>query len=240
MKWLDDDIVVWSYRKAKKCRACGRTFEGRRSLVVFQGKKTSKPTCINCMRLDALAFLPAGNAKLTRRASKYSSVRAVVVRHRRKYVERFGILVEPEAVFRACDECEVPVPEGSQEPIAGTPTALPPRIMLASRDEDYDPDTARTRQVLGDENEVKPHRSRGSYDTGADDITAIAELICQAFPGRSRRRARNIARFGLRHGVLRSAPTAVLTAADVGPLVSKYLRRHQAQACEAERLSQTT
>src|SRR4029077_11796647 len=59
--------------------------------------------CIDCADLGHLEFLPTGDAALTRRSSKYSTLRAVVVRwsRTRKRYERQGILVESEALRRA-------------------------------------------------------------------------------------------------------------------------------------------
>src|SRR5207237_10442072 len=50
-----------------------------------------------------LEFLPRGDTAVTRRASKYSRLRAVVVQwsRTRKQYERQGILAEPEAIERA-------------------------------------------------------------------------------------------------------------------------------------------
>jgi len=60
-----------------------------------------------CADLDHLEILPSGNTALTRRASKYSPIRAVIVewsRARKRY-ERQGIIVTPEAIRRAEEEC---------------------------------------------------------------------------------------------------------------------------------------
>jgi hypothetical protein len=62
---------------------------------------------MSCARLDALEFLPSGDAALTRRATKYSEHAAVVVRFsksRGRY-ERQGILVESSALEKAEQEC---------------------------------------------------------------------------------------------------------------------------------------
>ncbi len=63
--------------------------------------------CLRCADLDHLVYLPSGNTALTRRASKYSTLRAVVVRfsRSRKRNERQGILVERSALERAECEC---------------------------------------------------------------------------------------------------------------------------------------
>jgi hypothetical protein len=54
-------------------------------------------------RLDHLIFLPSGDAALTRRAGKYSTLSAVVLQwsRARKRYERQGLLVEEAALQRA-------------------------------------------------------------------------------------------------------------------------------------------
>ncbi|WP_067477478.1 DUF2293 domain-containing protein [Nocardia amamiensis] len=65
------------------------------------------PLCLTCSDLDHLEFLPAGNAALSRRAKKESTLAAVVVafNRRRKRYERLGILVEEAALTRAEQQC---------------------------------------------------------------------------------------------------------------------------------------
>ena len=59
-----------------------------------------EPHCLRCVQLDHLVFLPAGDARRTRRAHRASTLTAVVVRFSRthKRYERQGLLVEPHAV----------------------------------------------------------------------------------------------------------------------------------------------
>ena len=66
-----------------------------------------RPLCLACADLDHLVFLSRGDTALTRRASKYSTLRAVVVRfsRARKRYERQGVLVEEPALERAEREC---------------------------------------------------------------------------------------------------------------------------------------
>lgn len=66
------------------------------------------PLCLACADLDHLEFLPAGDATLSRRARKYSPLSAVVVRfsRARQRYERQGLLVTPDAIDRAEQECE--------------------------------------------------------------------------------------------------------------------------------------
>jgi hypothetical protein len=65
------------------------------------------PLCLACSDLDHLVLLPAGDAALTRRATKASSLSAVVVRwsRSRNRYERQGVLVEESALAVAEQEC---------------------------------------------------------------------------------------------------------------------------------------
>ena len=65
------------------------------------------PVCLRCAELDHLAFLPSGDAALTRRARRGGGLSAVVVRFSRSRgrYERKGILVEEAALARAEAEC---------------------------------------------------------------------------------------------------------------------------------------
>ena len=66
-----------------------------------------KALCLACAKMNDLEYLPAGDTALTRRSTKYSSRCFVVVRFSRSRgrYERQGILVEPEALARAEEEC---------------------------------------------------------------------------------------------------------------------------------------
>jgi hypothetical protein len=94
------EIVVVSALKDWSCAECG----GGGSLLTMDDRG---PLCLGCADLAHLAFLPAGDAALTRRARKASGLSAVVVRfsRARKRYERQGILVEEEALERAEAEC---------------------------------------------------------------------------------------------------------------------------------------
>jgi hypothetical protein len=97
------DIVVFLVRRETKCAECGRElFDGNMLRM-----ENNRPLCLDCADLGHLEFLAAGNTALTRRATKLSSLRAVVVRwsRTRKRYERQGILVTPDAIERAEAEC---------------------------------------------------------------------------------------------------------------------------------------
>ncbi len=95
------DLVVISALRPWTCTSCGG---GDDDLLKMED---AGPVCLTCADLDHLAYLPRGDAALTRRARKHSSLSAVVVRFsraRRRY-ERQATLVEPEALERAEREC---------------------------------------------------------------------------------------------------------------------------------------
>ena len=94
-----NEIVVFMIRRDTQCAECGDELGRGRLLRVENGKAL----CLECADLDHLEFLPRGDTAVTRRASRYTKLRAVVVewsRTRKRY-ERQGILAEPEAIERA-------------------------------------------------------------------------------------------------------------------------------------------
>lgn len=98
-----DDIVVFQILRDSACAECGEEL-GRGRWLRLEG---DRPLCLTCADLAHLVFLPRGDAGLTRRAAKYSTLRAVLVRfsRTRKRYERQGILVEEAALERAEREC---------------------------------------------------------------------------------------------------------------------------------------
>ena len=61
---------------------------------------------MNCSPYKDLVFLPSGDAKLTRRAKKYSTQSVIVVKfsRSRKRYERQGILITEDALQKAEEE----------------------------------------------------------------------------------------------------------------------------------------
>jgi hypothetical protein len=103
------DIVVFIVTQDARCGECGEALPGG-SLLHLEEKT---PLCLDCADLGKLEFLPSGDAALTRRASKHSTLKAVVVQwnRRRKRYERRGTLVEPAAIELAEAECAADAPE---------------------------------------------------------------------------------------------------------------------------------
>lgn len=93
------DLVVIAALNPWTCAGCACT-DG--DLLLMQD---DAPLCLVCARLDHLVFLPAGDAGLTRRAHRASTLSAVVVRfsRSRKRYERQGLLVEPAALATATE-----------------------------------------------------------------------------------------------------------------------------------------
>jgi hypothetical protein len=98
-----ENLVVFWILRDSSCSECGKELL-RGCLLRLED---DRPLCMSCADLDHLVFLPRGDAALTRRAKKYSTLHAVVVRFSRtrgRY-ERQGLLVEESALDRAETEC---------------------------------------------------------------------------------------------------------------------------------------
>jgi hypothetical protein len=98
------DLKVFITTSAATCDECGEDL-GRKAWITLVEDKGA--LCLACADLDHLVFLPAGDAALTRRSRKYSTLCAVVLRwsRARKRYERQGLLVEVEALDQAEEEC---------------------------------------------------------------------------------------------------------------------------------------
>jgi hypothetical protein len=99
-----NELVVFFVRRDTKCSDCECNLPGGSMIVL---NKERNPLCLACADLDHLEFLPRGNTALTRRTTRHSRLRAVVVQwsRTRKRYERQGILAETEAIEQAEAEC---------------------------------------------------------------------------------------------------------------------------------------
>jgi hypothetical protein len=91
------ELVVINATRDWSCTKCSGT--GGDLLIM----EDAGPVCMKCAQMDHLVFLPSGDAGLTRRARKASTLSAVVVRwsRARKRYERQGLLVEQAALEAA-------------------------------------------------------------------------------------------------------------------------------------------
>ena len=98
------DLKVFITTRESTCDECGEDL-GRRAWITLMEDKGA--LCLTCADLDHLIFLPAGDAALTRRSRKYSTLAAVVLKwsRARKRYERQGLLVEAQALEQAEVEC---------------------------------------------------------------------------------------------------------------------------------------
>jgi len=86
------------------CDECGEDLGRGAWITLIQDKGA---LCLSCADLDHLVFLPSGDAALTRRARKHSTLSAVVLKwsRARKRYERQGLLVEASGLELAEREC---------------------------------------------------------------------------------------------------------------------------------------
>lgn len=98
------DLKVFISHQDSTCDECHEHLGHGAWITLVEGKGA---LCLSCADMDHLLFLPAGDAALTRRAGKYSTLAAVVLKwsRARKRYERQGILVEESALQRAEQEC---------------------------------------------------------------------------------------------------------------------------------------
>jgi len=98
------DLKVFITSGESVCSECGEELGRHAWITLVEGKGA---LCLPCADLDHLVFLPSGDAALTRRAGKYSTLLAVVLKwsRARKRYERQGLLVEEAALQRAEQEC---------------------------------------------------------------------------------------------------------------------------------------
>jgi hypothetical protein len=99
-----EDLKVFISASEPTCDECGDNL-GRGAWIAMAGEKEA--VCLSCADLDHLVFLPAGDAALTRRARKYATLAAVVLKwtRARKRYERQGLLVEAQALEQAEKDC---------------------------------------------------------------------------------------------------------------------------------------
>jgi hypothetical protein len=162
-----DEIVVFWIVRDSACAECGTELgKGR-----FLRMEAQRPLCLACADLDHLVFLERGDAALTRRATRHSRLRAVVVRfsRSRKRYERQGVLVEEQALARAEQEC-----------LSDVEARRLARERAAERREELD---ARYVEAFA--------RQVGEFLPGcpAEEQRTIAEHACQKYSGRIGRSA---------------------------------------------------
>ena len=99
-----NELKVFISSRESKCDECKEEL-GKKAWITLTEEKGA--LCLSCADLDHLVFLPSGDAALTRRSRKHSTLSAVVLKwsKARKRYERQGLLVEETALKRAETEC---------------------------------------------------------------------------------------------------------------------------------------
>ncbi len=87
----NDEFKVFISSRESKCDECGENL-GPHAWILLAGEKGA--LCLACADLDHLVFLPSGDAPLTRRVRRHSTLSAVVLKwsRARKRYERQGLL----------------------------------------------------------------------------------------------------------------------------------------------------
>src|SRR5262245_36567414 len=99
-----EELKVFISNRESTCAECKENL-GSKAWITLVGEKGA--SCLTCADLDHLIFLPSGDAALTRRAKKHSTLSSVVLKwsRARKRYERQGLLVEEQALEKAEEEC---------------------------------------------------------------------------------------------------------------------------------------
>jgi hypothetical protein len=169
--------------------------------------------------MDHLVFLPAGDAALTRRSRKHSSLVAVVLRwsRARKRYERQGLLVEEAALAQAEQEC-----------LADEEVRARQRERAAERRAELDHEyverfAARVRELFP------------SCPAGRE--VEIAEHACLKYSGRV---GRSAAAKRLEEDTVRIAVVAHIRHAETNydQLLGRGIERHEARAMVADAVDQ--
>jgi hypothetical protein len=100
----NQELKVFISNRESTCDECGENL-GSKAWITLAREKGA--LCLTCSDLDHLVFLPSGDAALTRRARKHSTLSAIVLKwsRARKQYERQGLLVEPRGLEKAEGEC---------------------------------------------------------------------------------------------------------------------------------------
>lgn len=107
--------VVFQLNRSSHCYGCDERMVAGEIVLLKYKDEDKEALCASCAGIDEYEVVQSGSADLTRLATKYSSVRYIIMRWSDlwKAYERQGILVEAEAIARAKAE------------IAGTPLPAP-------------------------------------------------------------------------------------------------------------------
>ncbi|NQT36170.1 MAG: DUF2293 domain-containing protein [Planctomycetes bacterium] len=210
-----NELKVFVSSRDSTCDECGEEL-GRRAWIVLREDKGA--LCLTCADLDHLAFLPSGDAAVTRRSRKHSKLAAVVLKwsRARKRYERQGLLVEESAIEQAEEECAADATQRAERRAQAA-------IRRAELDEEYGEQfAARVREVF-------PHCPPGRE-------RLIAKHACRKYSGRVGRCA---AAKELDEKAVRLAVTAHVRHAETGydALLTRGFDRTEARGIVGGKIS---
>lgn len=101
-----NELVVYCLAKPSRCHGCDKKLHIDELAKLESEKDDREIFCMLCAGLGDFALIKAGNAQLTRKATKLSSKRYLVMKWSElwKVYERVGVLVEKDALERASNE----------------------------------------------------------------------------------------------------------------------------------------
>jgi hypothetical protein len=211
----NQELKVFITTRESVCGECGENL-GTRAWITLAGEKGA--LCLACADLEHLVFLPSGDAALTRRAHKHSTLSAVVLKwsRARKRYERQGLLVDEEALAKAEQECLAD-------------SELRERRRQREADRRQEQDACYVEQFAGRVLECFP-------GCPAARARQIAEHACLKYSGRV---GRSAAARALDEEAVRLAVTAHLRhrETDYDELLARGLERWEARAAVAEAVS---
>lgn len=187
------DLKVFISSKESTCDECKEDL-GSKAWITLTGN--GQAACLDCADLGHLLFLPSGDAALTRRTRKHSTLAAVVLKwsRARKRYERQGLLIEEAALNRAEAEC-----------LSDSDAREQRRIREASRRDELD--RAYVARFASQVRELYPNAPAGREQ-------AIAEHACRKYSDRVGRSASAKA--------LQAEPVALAVAAHVRHCETSY------------------
>lgn len=211
----DKQLKVFISTRESKCDECGEKL-GHHAWITLRDEKGA--ACLTCADLDHLVFLPSGDAALTRRSRKHSSLSAVVLKwsRARKRYERQGLLVENQALEQAERECKA---DAIQREIRRGQAVL----RRAELDENY------INRFAGRVREIFPHAP-------SKRERLIAEHACRKYSGRV---GRSAAAKDLDEKAVRLAVAAHVRHAETNydKLLSSMLERQEARSMVRDAVS---
>ncbi len=255
--WLEDDLVVWRLRKNQFCAMCKTPLKKQRRDLASMVQSANRwyPTCLQCLHIDHLVFLPAGDSRVTRMASRLSSRRAVVMTTRHKTLRREGILVEVAALRAACEKYDIELPPDLKEPAPEVTSTTSPKPTILTTPEPPRPtpqratrrDTSRNYRFYETPTPKAAEKPRPDAATKPVAVSAppskaikpaktadnaytqaLSERIQARYPRSPDTMVKDIVQFALQVYLPQHAENAQLPAAedvDLGPLLTAFLRR---------------